>query len=341
MPNAILQALLTPWWAAQLLSGAKSFVDNPFIGSRRLNAWGLHAGRVALAQRMTARRRAGLAAAVEPADRAAFDRDGVVAIPDFLPPMEFAALRDQVKRFEGDARETVQGDTITRRFAIDPAAIQAIPALGAFRRSARWRALARYVASFDVEPLLYIQTILAQRHDAPPDPQINLHADTFYPAMKAWLFLDDVSDATGPLSYVRGSHRLTPERLAWERRRSLTVRDGDCRLSARGSFRVAPEELAALGLPRPTAYAVPANTLVVADTFGFHARAPATGPSTRLELWAYGRRNPFRPLAGLDILSLPGIAERRVPLRWRARDMVAPLFGQPWVSAGRKRPGDE
>jgi hypothetical protein len=278
---------------------------------------------------------------VAPADRAAFDRDGVVIIRDFLPSDQFAALQDQVTAFEGEARETIQGDTITRRFAVDPAAIRAIPAIRAFRTNRRWRNLARYIASFNIEPLLYIQAILTHRRDAPPDPQNNLHADTFHPAMKAWLFLEDVTEATGPFSYVLGSHRLTAERLAWERQRSLTVRDGDCRLSARGSFRIDPAELAALGLPQPTAFAVPANTLVVADTYGFHARGTSAGRSTRLELWAYGRRNPFRPLVGFDPWSLPGIAERRISLRWRARDMIASFVAQPWVKAGRKRPGDE
>ncbi|WP_336972618.1 phytanoyl-CoA dioxygenase family protein [Sphingobium aromaticiconvertens] len=341
MSNAFLRVLMAPWWLIQLLTGAKSFVDNPLIGSRRLNALGLHTTRVALAQRMTERRRARLAATVPPADRMAFDRDGVVVIRDFLSPEQFAALRDQVVVFEGEARETVQGDTITRRIAVDPVAISAIPAIRAFRANARWRSLARYIASFNVEPLLYIQAILTQRRDATPDPQINLHADTFYPAMKAWLFLEDVSEATGPFNYVLGSHRLTPERLAWERQRSLTVRDGDCRLSARGSFRVDAGELATLGLPQPTSFAVPANTLVVADTYGFHARGLSAGRSTRLELWAYGRRNPFRPLVGFDLWSLPGIAERRITLRWRVRDMIASVVGQPWVRAGRKRPGDE
>ena len=55
--------------------------------------------------------------------------------------------------------------------------------------------------------------------------------------MKAWLFLQDVGPADGPFSYVPGSHRLTPERLAWERKRSLTVGRERDYLSARGSFR--------------------------------------------------------------------------------------------------------
>lgn len=337
----ILRMLLAPWWAAQLLTGAKSFLDNPLIGSRRLNRRGLHARRVRLASAMAERRRAGLAAAVDPADLAAFKRDGFVMKHDFLPPDIFVALREQLRDWAGPAREMVQGDTVTRRYAVDPAMIREVPAIRAFLRDRRWKSLGRYVASFDIEPLLYVQTILSHRHDAPPDPQTNVHADTFHPSMKAWLFLEDVAVEDGPLTYVAGSHRLTPERLAWEQHRSLTVREEGDYLSARGSFRIDHEGLAALGLPKPTAFAVPANTLVVADTFGFHARGGASRPSIRIELFAYGRRNPFLPFSGLDVWSLPGIALRRVPLLWLTHDIYRRWIGQPWAKAGRKRPLDD
>ncbi|TZG24179.1 phytanoyl-CoA dioxygenase family protein [Sphingomonas montanisoli] len=339
--SRVVQSLLTPWWAAELLTGAKSFLDNPLIGSPRLNAKGLHGWRVAKAHAMTDRRREKLAAAVDPSDVATYARDGFVAIENFLPADTFAALRDQTLAFKGPAREMVQGDAITRRYAIDPDAIRAMPAVKAFRDHPRFQALARYIASFDVEPLLYIQSILTHRFDAPPDPQVNLHADTFHPTMKAWFFLENVAADEGPFTYVPGSHRLTPARLDWEKRRSLSVRDEGDRLSARGSFRIERQELTALGLPQPISLAVPANTLVVADTFGFHARGEAAHRSTRIELWAYSRRNPFLPFSGLDPWSLPGIAERRIPLLWLTHDIYKPLIGQAWAKAGRKRPGDE
>lgn len=337
----VLSTLLAPWWIAQLFTGAKSFLDNPLIGSPRLNAYGLHVARLRAAHAMTARRRRKLAPAVTPSDREVFERDGVIEIRDFLPEESFMALRDQVLAYRGPAREAVQGSTITRRLALDVAAQRAIPAIRQFRTNRRWQALARYVAGFDMEPLIYIQSILPNRHDALPDPQLQLHADTFHPSMKAWLFLQDVPVESGPFTYVRGSHRLTPARMAWEKARSLNVRDGDCRLSARGSFRIAPHELEALGLPQPSQFAVPANTLVIADTFGFHARAQAMEPATRIELWAYGRRNPYRPFTGWDIWSMPGIAERRIPLRWWLGDKAAGLVSQPWRPAGLKGPADE
>lgn len=340
MAGSILRTLLAPLWAAQLLTGAKSFLDNPLIGSDRLNRRGLHAGRVALARKLADRRRVRLGSALDPADRAAFDRDGFVLKRDFLPPDSFAALREQALGWAGPAREMVQGDTITRRYAVDPEMLRAVPAVRRFAQDPRWRALARYVASFDIEPLLYIQSILSHRRDAPGDPQTALHADTFHPTMKAWLFLEDVGAEDGPLTYVPGSHRLTAERLAWERRRSLGVRAEDDYLSARGSFRIEEADLPGLGLPPPIAFAVPANTLVIADTFGFHARAVSDRPTIRVEIFAYSRRNPFLPFVGLDPWSLPGIAERRIPLLWLTHDIYARWIGQPWAKAGRKRPID-
>jgi hypothetical protein len=341
MTGPILRNLLAPWWAAQLLTGAKSFLDNPLIGSDRLNRRGLHVGRIRLARRMAERRRERLAAAVDPADLAAFERDGFVVKRDFLPAASFAALRSQLLAWRGAAREMIQGDTITRRYAVDPEMLRAVPAIRTMLHDRRWAAIARYVASFDIEPLLYVQSILTHRRDAPPDPQTCLHADTFHPTMKAWLLLEDVAPDDGPLTYAAGSHRLTEARLDWEKRRSLAVREEGDFLSARGSFRIEPDELPALGLPQPTALAVPANTLIIADTFGFHARAASARPTIRIELFGYSRRNPFLPFTGLDVWSLPGIAERRVPLLWFTHDIYRRWIGQPWAKAGRKRPGDE
>ena len=53
------------------------------------------------------------------------------------------------------------------------------------------------------------------------DPQTDLHTDTFHPTVKAWLFLTDVAPDAMPFVYVPGSHRLTPQRLDWERRMSI------------------------------------------------------------------------------------------------------------------------
>ncbi len=321
-------AALAPYWAAQLLTGAKSFMDNPFLGSAALNARGLHARRVQLAHRLADSRRRRLAHLVSASDRAGFDRDGFVLKRDFLPEGEFARVLDQVRTHHGTVRETQQGNTVTRRLALDPATLAHLPTLREVLRGPEWRGLVRYVGSTDAEPIHYVQTILSHARSGPDDPQCDLHSDTFHPSVKAWLFLTDVPEDEGPFTYVPGSHRLTPQRLAWEHRRSLGMAEEPDRLSRRGSLRIDASELATLGLPPARRLAVPANTLVVADTYGFHARGPSARPTRRVEVWAYGRRNPFLPWTGLDPWRIEALGQRRVPLFWRGADVIERLGGK-------------
>src|SRR5262249_47746035 len=159
-------------------------------------------------------------------------------------------------------------------------------------------------------PVVWIQSILRHACDGPADPQTALHADTFHPTVKAWLFLTDVAADGGPFTYVPGSHRLTPARIAWEQRMSLAAAQSTNAEDRQSSFRIGVDELADLGLPEPHVFAVPANTLVVADTFGFHARGPSAGRSLRVEIWAYGRRSPFVPWASFDPWSATALARR-------------------------------
>jgi len=338
-PRSPADWLRAPWWALQLATGAKSFVDNPLIGSKALNHRGLHLKRVRLAHRMAAARRARLAHAVPAELREEFDRDGFVEIRDFLPQDQFGRLRDGLLNGEFPAREHRQGDTITRRVAIGPEMLHAIPGLRDLLHNHRWRGLMRYVASNRGEPLYYLQTIFAGVEEGPPDPQVNLHSDAFQPSLKAWFFLTDVAGDEAPLTYVPGSHRLTAAREKWEQERSLTVLDEGDRLSQRGSLRIELDELAALGLPQPHRFAVPANTLVVADTYGFHARGRAVRPSVRAEIWAYNRRSPFLPWTGLDPLSLPFVAPSRAEWLGRAVDWLdrRGWKQQHWRDVGRKR----
>jgi hypothetical protein len=338
--KALLYPMRAPIWAVQLLTGAKSFLDNPLIGSRRLNARGLHVRRVKLAAALCAWRRRRLAHKVRADWRAAFDRDGFVIIPEVVPPDQFPALRAALLAYRAPAREMRQGDAITRRMAIDPAMLKAIPALRALLDRPDITALFHYVASFRTTPLHYIQTIVSHDGSNEADPQEAIHADSFHSSLKAWLFLNPVGVDEGPFTYVRGSHRFTPERLAWEHRRSQADPRAIDRLSARGSPRVGEAEREAMLLPAPEGLAVAGNTLVVADTCGFHARGTSARPGERVEIWSYARRNPFLPWLGGDLLSLPGLAERRVNWLWALRDTLEKRIGQPWKPVGVRTPMD-
>ena len=337
--RTLLKWWRAPLWTLALATGAKSFVDNPILGSERLNRRGLHVARLKLAHVLAWSRRRRLGSAVPAEWRERFDRDGFVEIRDFLPADQFEKLQAALLHGEFDTREHQQGDTITRRVAIGPELLGKIPQLRAL--FGRWRSLLAYVGSTASEPVYYVQTIVMGHSPGAPDPQLELHADTFHPSLKAWLFLTDVSDDQGPLTYVPGSHRLTPERLAWEQARSVAINGSD-RLSQRGSLRIASDELQSLNLPQPTRFAVPANTLVAIDTCGFHARGSADRPVVRVEIWAYSRRTPFLPWTGLDPLSIRPLACRRAEWLTGIVDRLDRhgIMKQHWRPAGRRKPID-
>jgi hypothetical protein len=331
----ILRAVVLPFHAAAVLTGAKSFRDNPVIGSPALNRCGLHLARIRLAERMADARRARLARLADPADREAYARDGFVVRPNALPEAAFAALRDEVFGRPHPAREMRQGSAVTRFIELPPRLLRGTPTLASVVRGPLLQGLLRYVAATDADPVLYLHTVITDPARGRPDPQTSLHADTFHATAKAWLFLRDVAEEDGPLIYVPGSHRLTPGRLAWEQTQSETAAASGDRLHGRGSLRAAPGDLAAMGYGPPRSFAVPANTLVVADTHGFHARGPSLRPSVRVALYGSLRRNPFLPWTGLDVMSLPGLRGRSAQIFGLWLDARARLTGragpQPWV----------
>lgn len=330
-----------PLQTAALLTGAKSFTDNPVLGHAAFNEAGLHALRVRLAAKMAAKRRARLAHALSEPDRALFAKNGFILKENFLPPEQFERLQQELLTAELPARETLQGNAVTRRIALDYHSLPQLPETRRLLALPLWQALINYVGSFDVQPMLYIQSILTHVRDANPDPQTSLHSDTFHSSVKAWLFLTDVAADEGPFVYVPGSHQLTPQRLQWERQRSINAASTD-RMSARGSLRIDESELPQLGLPAPHAFAVAKNTLVVADTYGFHARGHSVRPSTRIEIWAFARRNPFLPWAGFDPAKLPFLKHKVIPLYWWALDELEKRQWRknPWHAVGALKAAD-
>lgn len=306
-----------PWHCMQLMTHAKSFQANPVMGSQRLNEMGLHLKRRQLAMRMAEARRERLAARLTPGERQAFDRDGFFIREQAMPTAQFERLRNEAATLRAQGWEMRQGKAVTRRVSLDRDILAGHPGLAAFVTDAGVRERIAYASSNTGGITYQLQSIIVDATDAPLDPQTHLHADTFHPTAKAWLFLDDVEDDQGPFSYVPGSHRLTPERLQWEYQKSIGAARSTEQMHREGSFRIGIDELSALQLPAPRRFAVPANTLVVADTSGFHARCPSQRSSHRVEIYASLRRNPFLPWLGAHLFALPLIADHH--MRWDVR----------------------
>lgn len=253
--------------------------------------------RVRQAHDQAARRRAALAHWLDGVDAATFARNGFVVKRQVLPRDQFEALSEQVQAWRAPARELLLGDTVIRHIAANAACLRAAPALATLLQGRLWSGLTRYVAGDGHVAPAYLQTVATHTCPEARDPQTQLHSDAPRPTMKAWFFLSDVDDDDAPLCYVPGSHRLTPQRLDWEVQCQL--RDGGAAARAGGEpaqgsrpgavsapRRVDKHTLRMMGLGHPARLAVPANTLIVADTFGFHKRAQARHPTMRIEVWA-------------------------------------------------------
>lgn len=294
----LLAALMWPVHFLQVFTGAKSFKANPIIGSRLLNRMGLHVVRVVAAAGVARFRYFCLSPFASRVHRSAYLKDGFVVIPGYLPEDQFQELSREVNTLEGGVRQCVQGDALTQRVLLTDGVLGSMPACRQLLNSRKLMGLLKFTSAKNTSPIFYVQNVKSNVVDAAADPQRTLHSDTFHATMKAWLFIDDVSERNGPFTYVPGSHRLTRKRLKWEYQSSVVGSELPNSYGARGSLRIDESELDLLGLPAPRAFNVPANTLVIANTNGFHRRGEATDVSSRMEIWAYSRTNPFNPWPG-------------------------------------------
>lgn len=328
--SVLKNILMTPVWVMQLFSTAKSFEAHPIIGSRFLNRMGLHVARVLLSHGIMAIRMWMLQGPVSKTDRQFYRKNGYLLIPDFLSDDEFRRMSQEVRHYEGETREGRQGNTLTQRAVMSPEALNTLPATSRMLNSKALRVLAQFTAGHCRAPFYYIENVKNHYAEGEADPQKSFHTDTFHPTMKCWFFVDEVTEANGPFTYIPGSNRLTMARLKAEYRKSVEGKDQTNRYGRRGSMRYSDEEIAALGLPEPKAMIVPPNTLVIANTFGIHKRTES-GKSTRLSIYGDSRTNPFIPL--------PGLSSRWLD-RWqyRALDMVRKRADAKAAKLGRRSP---
>jgi hypothetical protein len=254
---------------------------------------------------------------LKPGRCADLERDGFVVIQNFLPPSQFAALRDEVESRVGDVEhqhpmpvnnrvgfqpkqpfpggfDRFDGGTLNRFLHIDPSVL---PQAAAMCHDPRLSSCSRQVIGLpmDHHKVDVYLTVHGEESET-PDLQKDLHRDTFFRALKFWLFLRPVERDDGPFEYVPGSHRLDPVRLRWEQSTADAALLHRRQPDVSGSFRIRDEALASLGLPKPVAVTCPANTLVLADVFGFHRRGAAVPGRQRLALYGWNRPYPFLPV---------------------------------------------
>lgn len=324
--KAVKKIATLPLDLLSVFTTAKSFRSNTVIGNRFLNICGLHVARLTLAHAIFAMRQYILAPLVSRADFRDYRRNGFLVKEGFLPQAAFDALVNEARNYNGEAYRCLQGDTITWRAFLSPDNLTRLPACTALIDNKAYINLLKFCSAKNEYPLFYIQQIQNgfRTTSTVSDPQKILHADTFQPTMKAWLFLEDVAMDQGPFTYVPGSNRLTWKRLKWEYKKSIDACSREDGYSEKGSLRIDDAELPLLDLPPARGFAVKANTLVIADTCGFHRRGDVRdGKSTRLEIWSMLRLNPFNPWVGLGFRSTAALRDKIFLAYLRNRDVSA------------------
>ena len=295
-----------------LLTRTKSFRD-PWVGHPILNRrWLLHQRRMQAAELLCRWRRW-----LKPSQLQDLERDGFTVIENVLPAARFAALREEVElavaaaahRFPPPCNDRTgfqpkqpfpggfdryDGGTLNRFLHIDP---RTMPSVVAFRGDQRLHACSRQVIGLPMDPRKLDVYLTVHGEDSRvPDLQKDLHRDTFFRALKFWFFLRPVEREHGPFEYVPGSHRLGPSRLRWEQATADAAIRHQRQPDVSGSFRIRDHALGDLGLPQPLQITCPANTLVLADVFGFHRRGAALQGRERLALYGWNRPYPFLPI---------------------------------------------
>ncbi len=212
---------------------------------------------------------------------------GIVVIPDFLAPDAFEAVLAEFRQCYGDdasyrKSEKRRGPALIHNFTIKRS-----------QSLADFAAIARCVTG---NPSMYAIIGYAARTAVRIPPHQNLqqvtgivsakgdssgvwHGDYFDHVFKAWLYIEPTSDSNGAFFYAPQTNRLSPARLRYEHRlavfNSRARRPGSQLLETTdnvGGVRVpTAEEHRALDI-RPRQVCAAANTLVIADTFGFHRR---------------------------------------------------------------------
>ena len=288
-----------PLYFIELFTSAKSFKDNPIIGSIVLNRMGLHVLRMLISHFIMRIRMLLLSIHISAEDSHHYFKYGYLVKENFLPADEFENLESESRAFEGEIREARQGNTLTHRGVLSPEVLADYPNMQSVLFSKSFQRLARFASGHLRDPLYYLEEIKNQHIKGAEDPQKKFHHDTFHPSMKCWLFIDDVKADSGAFTFIPQSHKLTWKRIKWEYKMSIVAQENKNQMHARGSTRYSDEDLLELDLPEPHAFTVKKNTLVLVNVFGIHKRGDSKGKSTRLALWGDSRTNPFLPFPGI------------------------------------------
>lgn len=243
--------------------------------------------------------------------RDALDRDGVVAIPNFLDQdafnkiqsaygrlSDFIALEpcvsqgtesmvsnpEQARILMGTVKQNQKLDRATELFTLLNAYVHTNPTL---------RNLAASVLKTNSYKFTQWEIFVHKKFkDVYPDldAAAYFHPDNFYPEFKGFLYLRDVTEENGAFIYALGSHKLTVKRLKFEYIKSVRYAQLKSETynkfvrawpDGRGWHCLTQDEEQMIGL-KPKSIIGKANTLLFFNAMGVHRRGDFTSERSRI-----------------------------------------------------------
>jgi hypothetical protein len=269
------------------------FSGDKVLESRPLNFMGAQVMRAMLARGLYNMRPNPVAPALRE-QAVELQREGLLILPDFLPLADYAAVRAEAMSLldhpDFPIKTLNHGPNRLDLVNLKAADWEKLPHIGKLYTDERLvelmqvgekRRLTAESGSRAFEHLT--QGPLGESED----PETELHSDIFFNTHKSWYYLEDVNLENGPLVAVKRSHRLSFGQLNYLYQESTS--------NNKGSRRITAEELQKLGLSE-TILTVPKNTLVIANTCGYHRRVRGVPGKERFALHWTLRANPFRIL---------------------------------------------
>jgi hypothetical protein len=217
-------------------------------------------------------------------------RDGILILPNFLPQDAFDRLHTEffdMVDHHIDKFMVLDNINLYQVGYVNTLGKELIPNTFAFLKNPRVRGIFEGAEKrpWDVFFHLAGLEVVTYGESGKPDPQISMHADSFYHTHKAWLYMEDVTTETGPLAVIKGTHHLTIDQLPYIY--SHSNRNGED-----GSRRITQAEMERLGL-KETLVTCKKNTLVIANTHAYHRRTQGINGAKRYAVHIMARAKPF------------------------------------------------
>lgn len=269
------------------------FSDDKVVASKLLNLLGVQVMRALAARLLYSVRRDHVVDSIK--EKAIQLRtDGILIWPNFLPPEDFEMVQQEfhsvIKGTDGTSKTHKQGSSTLSVISVNSFSEIRIPSTYEFLADQRLRAVLESAEKRPLDDLWrYGQfEVLTQEEDAAQeDTESQLHSDIWFNTHKAWFYLDDVTKEDGPLVYLKGSHHLNLVQLyylygeSWKRSSESNP-----------SRRIPRAEIEHLGLAE-SVVTCGKNTLVVANTCGYHRRLQGRAGRRRHALHLFLRADPF------------------------------------------------